>query len=94
MRGVRLIGLGLTPKPERGLQLGDVTEAERARKGSRPAWFDEGFVETPRYDGPRLAAGVRIDGPALIEEPFTIVVVAPGSSARLDEEGHYEIVRA
>jgi hypothetical protein len=30
-------------------------------------------------------------GPALIEEPFTVVVVPPGATARLDDLGNYEL---
>ncbi len=91
VRGVRLIGQGFTPKPERAADLGSVVEAERARKGSRPAYFGDGFVDVPIYDGPRFAAGVEIGGPALIEEPFTVVVVGPGCTARLDERGNYDV---
>ena len=41
------------------------------------------YTEVPVYDGPRLAAGARVDGPALIEEPFTVTAdtrLAAGSS--------------
>ena len=60
-------------------------------KGTRPAYFGDGFVETPLYDGPRLAAGAEIRGPALIEEPFTVVVLGPDYHARLDDHGNYEV---
>jgi N-methylhydantoinase A/oxoprolinase/acetone carboxylase beta subunit len=38
-----------------------------------------------------LAPGAHLEGPALVEEPFTVVVVAPGSSLTLDEHGNYDI---
>jgi N-methylhydantoinase A len=91
VRGVRLIGRGLTPKPERTAILGDLEDAAAAQIGSRQAFFGDDFVETPVYDGPRLAAEVEIIGPGLIQEPFTVVVVAPGHRARLDEHGSYEV---
>ena len=91
VRGVRLIGQGLTPKPERTAALGSIEDPRRAVKGTRPATFGAGFVDTPVYDGPRLAAGVEIEGPALIEEPFTVVVVPPGARTRLDEYGNYAL---
>jgi N-methylhydantoinase A len=91
LRGVRLIGQGITRKPERTVEPGTVRDPSRARKGVRPAYFGAGFVDTPIYDGPRLAAGVEIAGPALIEEPFTVVVLAPGYRARLDEHGNYDV---
>jgi N-methylhydantoinase A len=94
VRGVRLIGQGMTPKPARTAEAGDIADAEKARKGTRPAYFGDGFVETPLYDGPLLAAGAEIRGPALIEEPFTVVVLGPGYRARLDEHGNYEVTFA
>jgi len=91
VRGVRLIGQGITPKPERTAEPGTATDAEQARKGSRRAWFGDGYVDTPLYDGPQLAVGAVIEGPALIEEPFTVVVLGPGCRARLDESCNYDV---
>ena len=91
VRGVRLIGQGVTPKPERTAEAGSARDAEKARKGTRAAYFGDGFIDTPLYDGPQLAPGVEIQGPALIEEPFTVVVLAPGYRARLDDHGNYEV---
>ena len=53
--------------------------------------FGEGFVETATYDGAALGAGAVVEGPALIEEPFTVVVLAPSDVAVLDEHGNYDI---
>lgn len=90
VRGVRLVGTGFTPKPERTASLGTSSPA-RAKTGSRRAWFEEGFLETPVYDGTRLAPGSELRGPALVEEPFTVVVLPPGAELRLDEHGNYDI---
>ena len=43
------------------------------------------------FDGAQLGAGARIEGPALIEEPFTVVVLPPGATAQLDNLGNYVI---
>jgi N-methylhydantoinase A len=95
VRGVRLVARGVTPKPDHLAEMGTVTAAAEARTGSRPAYFADattsGYVDTPVYDGARLGAGAEITGPALIEEPFTVVVLPPGSVARLDELGNYQI---
>jgi N-methylhydantoinase A len=91
VRGVRLIGQGLTPKPERTAPTGEVGDAASACLGVRQAYFGAEFIETPIYDGPRLATGVEILGPGLIQEPFTVVVVAPGHRALLDEHGSYVV---
>ena len=71
--------------------MGKLTLAESARRGSRPAHFGTGFVDTPVYDGAQLGPGAEVHGPALIEEPFTVVVVPPGAHANLDDSGNYEL---
>ncbi len=54
------------------------------------AYFKEtGLALVPRYDGAALPAGTKIDGPAILREPTTTVVVYPGSSAVVTELGNY-----
>jgi len=91
LRGLRLIARGRTPKPEQLAELGKLELADAARTGTRQAYFGEGFVDTPVYDGTRLGSGAEVQGPALIEEPFTVVVVPPSARARLDDAGNYEL---
>jgi N-methylhydantoinase A len=91
VRGVRVLHRGATPKPPVLARLGDVTNADDARTGSRSVHFGAGRLDTPTYDGSALGAGAQVSGPALIEEPFTVVVLAPGDTARLDEHGNYDI---
>jgi len=91
LRGVRVISRGLTPKPDHFAETGPVTDASSARKGSRPAYWGDDWADTSVYDGPALGVGVEVHGPALIEEPFTVVVVEPGSVARLDAAGNYVV---
>jgi N-methylhydantoinase A len=91
VRGVRLVARSETPKPDHFAELGTVTDAAEALKGHRDAYFGVEFVETPVYDGPRLGPGAQITGPALIEEPFTVVVIPPGASAALDALGNYDV---
>ena len=91
VRGVRLIARGTTPKPDRLAPLGTVTDAAKAQRGSRPAYFGVEFVDTPVYDGSLLGPGAAVTGPALVEEPFTVVVVPPGATLTLDVHGNYEL---
>jgi N-methylhydantoinase A len=91
VRGVRLVQRGLTPKPAVLAQLGSVADAAEARSGTREVSFGDGFVEVPTYDGKVLGPGARIEGPGLIEEPFTVIVLAPGDIAQLDVHGNYLI---
>lgn len=57
---------------------------------SASAFFAEtGRVEAPRYDGESLLPGTRIEGPAIIREPTTTLVVYPGSEAVVTALGNY-----
>ena len=89
LRGVRLVARGRTPKPGRLAPRGSDDLASAASTGTRPAYFGAEFVDTSVHSGPALPPGAEIRGPALIEEPFTVVVVPPGTTARLDELGNY-----
>jgi N-methylhydantoinase A len=96
LRGIRLVARGNTPKPDRLAPLGTVRDAKAARRGARRAYFGpefmgSGFVEAPVYDGALLGHGAEVRGPALIEEPFTVVVLPPGATARLDRLGNYAL---
>jgi len=62
-----------------------------ARKGTRPAWFGEQFVETPVYDRYALTTGTSIPGPAIIEEREATTIVAPGDSLTVDATGTLRI---
>jgi len=91
MRGVRVIARGNTPKPDHLAETGALADASQARTGTRPAFWGDGFVDTPIYDGTRLGEGATVDGPALIEEPYTVVVLPPDATATLDGLGNYVI---
>ena len=88
---MRLVAKGRTPKPPKLAEWGTVTEPEQARRGSRQVYFGAEYLDTPVYDGSVLAPGASIAGPALVEEPFTVVVLAPANSLVLDEHGNYDI---
>jgi len=70
---------------------------EESRTNSKPrvrairqAYFSSiGKSDLPRYLGKDLHAGVVIEGPAIIDEPTTTVVVYPGSSATLTPLRNY-----
>jgi N-methylhydantoinase A len=94
VRGVRLAVRGQTQKPDHLAEPGTVTDTAEARTGERPVYWgpdDGGWQGTPVYAGPPLGPGAAVHGPALIEEPFTVVVVPPGWSATLTEHGSYEV---
>ena len=91
LRGVRLVARGRTPKPARLAEVGTLSHAEAARRETRPVHFGQGFVDTPVFAGTELGTGAEVQGPALVEEPFTVLVVPPGGRARVDEQGNYEL---
>jgi len=61
-----------------------------AVKGRRPAYFPEprGYVETTVYDRARLSAGDEIEGPAVVEEEGSTLVIGPGGRARVADTGN------
>ena len=91
MRGVRVIARGTTPKPDHLAETGALSDASQALRGTRPAYWGEGFVDTPVFDGTRLGEGATVEGPALIEEPYTVLVLPPDATATLDGLGNYVV---
>jgi N-methylhydantoinase A/oxoprolinase/acetone carboxylase beta subunit len=58
-------------------------------KGTRRVYFPtEGYVETPVYNRYRLRPGYRADGPAVVEERESNVLVYPGDVFRVDGHGN------
>ena len=70
--------------PALALAHAESVHAGRAEKGTRPAWFGDGFVETRVYDRYALAAGQRISGPAIVEEREATTILAPGDLLDVD----------
>ena len=62
-----------------------------AIKGERPTYSVEAreFVKTTVYAGERLRFGDRVEGPAIVEEPQTTVVVPSGYQASVTKLGNY-----
>jgi N-methylhydantoinase A len=89
LRSLRLTLVGVTGKPS--LPAIGHSSTKPPLKSRRKAFFGGRFVDTPIYDGPRLRVGHRVRGPAIIEEPFTTIVLHPGQTAALDRVGNYHI---
>jgi len=75
------------PLPALSLTEADAGAGGPALKGSRPAWFGDGFSDTPVYDRYALARGTVIAGPAIIEEREATTLILPGDTARIDANG-------
>ena len=76
-------------------KIGRGAPATKAVKGYRGAVFSAigKARRTPVYDGAKFGAGSRVEGPAIIEEITTTIVVEPGWTAKLDASGSYVITR-
>ena len=66
-------------------------DASAAVKGHRQAWFDGQQLNTPVYDGTKLASGNQIQGPAIIEEPTTTVVIPVSYRCTVDNIRGYQL---
>ena len=88
---LRVRSRALLSKPQ--LQKVAASTAAPRSSGTRQAYFGAGFVKTKLYDGPQMRAGQTITGPAIIEEPFTTVVVPPRWKVKLDKLGNYVATR-
>jgi N-methylhydantoinase A len=76
------------PDPSSGTR---VTATTAAPEPARAYFRGHGLVDAPRYDGEALAVGSVVDGPAVIREPTTTIVVYPGTSATVTDAGNYMI---
>ena len=70
----------LRPSPDAG------PDPRQAEYGRRDVWLREagGFVPCPLYDRERLAAGNRIEGPAIVDQMDTTTFLPPGAVATVD----------
>ena len=76
--GLRVVGLGLVDKPEFPRWRRGAGRSMREIK-ERPVYFGEagGFLDTAIYDRSALPAGISFDGPAIVEQMDSTVVVPP-----------------
>jgi len=88
---VRVAAIGATdPLPE--VRHEHATEPPSLRH-RRPVWIDAraGWRDTPVYEGHTLKAGHCIDGPALVDEQTTTLLIGDGDRLTVDPAGNYRI---
>lgn len=75
-----------TPREELVLaaHTGEHAEIETARRGERRCLFADGPREVPVFDGDRLRPGHVVEGPALVDDPTTTVLVLDGFTCEVD----------
>lgn len=88
---LRLTAVGQTEKPQLPRMPKQRAGSEHALKGKRRAYLphmDE-FAEIPVYDGDKLAHGNRVQGPALIEQATTTVLIPDEYDVECDALGSF-----
>jgi N-methylhydantoinase A len=89
--GVEIVGWKVEasgPAPERFMTApAAADDGVPAQKGARRAFFPSlgGYFDCPVYERRRLAIGMVIKGPALIEEPESTCLLDSGDLARVDQ---------
>ena len=69
---------------------GDLSAPAEALTGKRDVYFEDagGFVRCDIYDRARLVPGSTVDGPAILENVDSTVVIDPGWRGRIDDFGN------
>ena len=77
------------------LELENKDQINNALKTSRNLIFSEtgNLIKTPVYDGNKLSPGYKINGPAVVEEDTTTLVIEPEWFLELHKSGTYIIKR-
>ena len=90
---LHLVAFGEVPKsPMAPIGVSTSTTAEVALSGRRWVEFEpEQPINTPLYQRSALLSGMRIDGPAIIEEATTTTVVRPADRLEVDPYGGLHI---
>ncbi len=89
LQSLRLSVIGETsPPPFKNLPQGG-PQPDAALKGRREVSFDGEVVDTPVFEGEKLLAENRINGPAIVEEPTTTVLLKAGWNLCVDDLGSY-----
>jgi len=61
---------------------------DAARTSTRPVWFEGTWCETPIFARDRLPADATFDGPAIVEQMDTTIVIEPGNRVEADPDGN------
>lgn len=88
---LRVVATGATPPVEESAPAEGSTDVNAAIIETRPAFFSGQWMDTPHIDRDRLAAGARIDGPAIIRQYDTTTVLLPDHYAAVDDIGNLMI---
>jgi N-methylhydantoinase A len=85
----RLTAVGRTERPQ--FSRIETKCAGGIGKRSRQVIFDGRAIATDVFRGGQLGAQAKIQGPAIVEEPTTTIVIPPGCELAVNEYGDYEV---
>ncbi len=93
MIALRVVAIGYTPEiSEQGRTTeGVVSNLTDAIQQTRPTYHNGEWVDTPYYDRDKLADGAIFDGPAIVCQYDSTVVVLPDHWVEVDDEGNLKI---
>lgn len=83
----RVIAVGNLPAVELPTLEPSGISAGHAIKGTRKVYFKDRYQETNIYDGYKLKCGNSMEGPAIIEQRESTIVVLPGQQAMKGNQG-------
>jgi N-methylhydantoinase A len=88
---VRLAAFGRVVEPSLKGFTYEGKDAGSHLKGKRDVFFEEagGFISTPIYDGDVMKYGNIVEGPAIIEQVTTTMVVPPGYTIEVGQYGDF-----
>jgi N-methylhydantoinase A len=81
----RLCGIGMVSAPPIRKHTPTGATLSDALREHREVWFDGKSLACPIYQRERLDVGVKLPGPAILDQFDCTTVVYPGQSARVDE---------
>ncbi|MDR2155247.1 MAG: hydantoinase/oxoprolinase family protein [Burkholderiaceae bacterium] len=84
---------GITDKPSVDTFPEHTSDPSAARTGSRRAWFEGAFMDTPVFDGMKLFNGNVVSGPAIVVQPTTTILVPPDFELCCDAANSYLMYR-
>lgn len=91
-RSLRVVAIGKTEKPKFRKHEKNGT-LEGALSGEQDSYFGAagGWVKTKYYDRDKLPTGIKIEGPAVIEQFDSTTVVPPGATLEIEPFGNFII---
>jgi N-methylhydantoinase A len=87
----RLTAVGSTERPSDFGRAAAKSGCGASRKKTRDVIFDGRKIATDVYQGSDLGAQAAVQGPAIIEEPTTTIVIPPACSLVVNRFGDYEL---